>query len=68
MYRLLTCCPSPVPLLLPLPFFPLTQFGFKQDSILMMTDDCPDPMRRPTRNNMFQAREGGTCASSMHQG
>lgn len=31
-----------------------TKFGFKQDSILMMTDDCPDPMRRPTRNNMFQ--------------
>lgn len=30
----------------------------------MMTDDCPDPMRRPTRANMFQVgRQRGwhTC-------
>lgn len=31
-----------------------TKFGFKQENILMMTDDCPDPLRRPTRANMFQ--------------
>ncbi|PSC73732.1 metacaspase-1 isoform X2 isoform B [Micractinium conductrix] len=31
-----------------------TKFGFKQENILMMTDDCPDPMRRPTKANMHQ--------------
>ncbi|KAL4438686.1 hypothetical protein ABPG77_006290 [Micractinium sp. CCAP 211/92] len=31
-----------------------SKFGFKQENILMMTDDCPDPLRRPTRANMYQ--------------
>lgn len=32
----------------------LHRFGFKQENILLMTDDHPDPLRRPTRYNMFQ--------------
>lgn len=50
----------PIPGLAPfLSARPILQFGFKQENILMMTDDCPDPLRRPTRANMFQARVAG---------
>lgn len=38
------------------------QFGFRQENILMMTDDCPDPTRRPTKANMFQVGGVGGVA------
>lgn len=31
-----------------------SKFGFRQENILMMTDDHPDPLRRPTKANMMQ--------------
>lgn len=31
-----------------------TKFGFQQENILMMTDEVPDPLRQPTRMNMWQ--------------
>lgn len=30
------------------------RFGFKQENILLFTDDHPDPLRRPTRYNIYQ--------------
>lgn len=30
-----------------------TKFGFRPENVLIMTDDMPDPMRLPTRYNMF---------------
>lgn len=30
-----------------------SKFGFAQDQILLMCDDHPDPMRRPTRQNIY---------------
>ena len=31
-----------------------SKFDFREDQLLIMTDDHPDPLRRPTRFNMFQ--------------
>lgn len=31
-----------------------SKFNFNDNEILLMTDDHPDPLRRPTRYNMFQ--------------
>ena len=30
-----------------------SKFGFTADGILLMTDDHPDPLRRPTKQNIF---------------